>query len=223
MEFNLADLFESVVDQIGSQTAMVSGSRRLNYTELDRRANRLAHHLEGAGVGPRDTVGLQLLNGTEYIESMLACFKIRAVPINVNYRYLAGELEYLYRDAALVGLIFHDRFAPAVKGALNAMPKTRAVLEVCEPVGPHPTVGEDYESALASAPDTREFPRATATTSTASTRVAQPACPRVCSGDMTTSSSRPWVAVTHYPWATTSPPLASLPRDSFIQASLRSP
>ena len=115
MEFNLADLFESVVDQIGDQTAMVSGSRRLSYTELDRRANRLAHHLEGAGVGPRDTVGLQLVNGTEYIESMLACFKIRAVPVNVNYRYLAGELEYLYRDAALVGLIFHGRFAPAVK------------------------------------------------------------------------------------------------------------
>ena len=93
MEFNLADLFESVVDQVGGQTAMVSGSRRLSYTELDRRANRLALHLEGAGVGPRDTVGLQLVNGTEYIESMLACFKIRAVPVNVNYRYLAGEME----------------------------------------------------------------------------------------------------------------------------------
>jgi 3-oxocholest-4-en-26-oate---CoA ligase len=158
LEFNLADLFESVVDQVGNQTAMVSGSRRLSYTELDRRANRLAHHLEGAGVGPRDTVGLQLVNGTEYIESMLACFKIRAVPVNVNYRYLAGELEYLYRDAALVGLIFHGRFAPAVKGALGAMPETRTVLEVGEPVGHRPTVGEDYESALASAPDTREFP-----------------------------------------------------------------
>ncbi len=49
MEFNLADLFESVVDRVGGQTAMVSGSRRLSYTELDRRANRLAHHLESAG------------------------------------------------------------------------------------------------------------------------------------------------------------------------------
>ncbi len=157
MEFNLADLFESVVDRVGHQTAMVSGSRRLTYTELDRRANRLAHHLEGVGVGPRDTVGLQLVNGTEYIESMLACFKIRAVPVNVNYRYLGGELEYLYRDAALVGLISHGRFAPAVTGALGAMPETRAVLQVCEPIDHHPAVGEDYESALASAPDSRGF------------------------------------------------------------------
>ena len=157
MEFNLADLFESVVDQVGDQTAMVSGSRRLSYTELDKRANRLAHHLEDAGVGPGDTVGLQLVNGTEYIEGMLGCFKIRAVPVNVNYRYQAGELEYLYRDAALVGLIFHDRFAPAVKGALNAMPGTKAVLEVCEAAGHRPTADEDYERALASAPDTRGF------------------------------------------------------------------
>jgi len=158
VEFNLADLFESVVDRVGDQTAMVSGSRRLSYTELDRRANRLAHHLESAGVGSRDTVGLQLVNGTEYIESMLACFKIRAVPVNVNYRYLGSELEYLYGDAALVGLIAHGRFAPAVEGALHAMPERRFVLQVCEPIGHRPTVGEDYERALASAPDSRGFP-----------------------------------------------------------------
>jgi len=157
VEFNLADLFESVVDRVGDQTAMVSGSRRLSYTELDRRANRLAHHLESAGVGSRDTVGLQLVNGTEYIESMLACFKIRAVPVNVNYRYLGSELEYLYADAALVGLIAHGRFAPAVEGALHAMSECRAVLQVWEPSGDRPAVGEDYERALASASDSRGF------------------------------------------------------------------
>ena len=90
---------------------------------------------------------------------MLACFKIRAVPVNINYRYLAGELEYLYRDAALVGLVFHGHFAPAVKGALGAMPESRAVLEVCGPVGHRPTVGEDYESALAYGARHHEFPR----------------------------------------------------------------
>jgi non-ribosomal peptide synthetase component E (peptide arylation enzyme) len=60
VEFNLADLFESAVDHLGSQTAMVSGARRLSYTELDQRANRLAHYLERAGIGPGDRVGLQL-------------------------------------------------------------------------------------------------------------------------------------------------------------------
>ena len=65
----------------------------------------------GAGIGPGDRIGLQLANGTEYLEGMLACFKIRAVRVNVNYRYVTSELRYLYRDAGLVGLVFHSRFA----------------------------------------------------------------------------------------------------------------
>jgi 3-oxocholest-4-en-26-oate---CoA ligase len=157
VEFNLADLFESAVDHLGSQTAMVSGARRLSYTELDQRANRLAHYLERAGIGPGDRVGLQLANGNEYIEGMLACFKIRAVPINVNYRYGAGELQYLFKDAALVGLIFHSRFSPAVTGALGAMPETRVLLEVPDSRG-QGGLADDYESAIGSAPPIRDFP-----------------------------------------------------------------
>ncbi len=157
MEFNLADLFESVVDRVGSQTAIVAGARRLSYTELDQRANRLAHYLERAGTGPGDRVGLQLVNGTEYIEGMLACFKIRAVPINVNYRYVASELQYLYKDASLVGLIFHSRFVPAVTGALGAMPETRVLLEVPDAGGSLGSA-DDYEAAIESAPPIRGFP-----------------------------------------------------------------
>ena len=84
--FNLADLFELVADAAQDREAVVTATRRLSYTELDRRANRLAHHLADAGVGPGDHVGLQLVNGTEYLEGMLACFKIRAVPVNPNIR-----------------------------------------------------------------------------------------------------------------------------------------
>ena len=117
MEFNLADLFECVADRVPDQTALVSGARRLSYAQLDQRANRLAHHLEAAGIGPGDRFGVQLANGTEYLEVMVACFKIRAIPINVNYRYVTAELEYLYQDAGLVGIAFHSRFGPAVSGA----------------------------------------------------------------------------------------------------------
>ena len=65
-------------------------------------------------MGPGDFVGLHLLNGSEYLEGMLATYKLRAVPVNVNYRYVEDELEYLYRDAGLVALIHHRQFAPSV-------------------------------------------------------------------------------------------------------------
>ncbi len=156
MEFNLADLFESVVDVIPEQLAIIADDRRLTYAELDGRANRLAHHLAGAGVGSRDRIGLQLTNGNEYLEGMLACFKIRAVPVNVNYRYVTSELRYLYQDAGLVGLIFHSRFAPAVSDALGAMAKHPTLLEVRDSTSAS-DLGDDYERALAATVDSRGF------------------------------------------------------------------
>ena len=44
------------------------------------------------GVGAGDHVGLYLYNGHEFLEAMLAAFKLRAVPININYRYVEDEL-----------------------------------------------------------------------------------------------------------------------------------
>ena len=156
MDFNLADLFESVVDVVPDQPALVADDRRLTYVALDRRANRLAHHLAAAGVGSGDRLGLQLANGTEYLEAMLACFKIRAVPVNVNYRYVASELGYLYRDAGLVGLVFHSRFAQAVGEARAALPESRTFLEVRDETGGS-GLGDDYEQALEEAADSRDF------------------------------------------------------------------
>jgi 3-oxocholest-4-en-26-oate---CoA ligase len=161
--FNLADLFESVVDVVADSTAVVAGRRRLTYAELDDRSNRLAHHLARTGIGPGDRVGLQLANGTEYLEGMLACFKIRAVPVNINYRYVATELRYLYADAGLVGLVVHEQFSPAAAEALDGMAEQRAVLRVAQPGtgtgrASLPSPGDDYEQTLAGALGGRGFP-----------------------------------------------------------------
>ena len=128
--FNLADLFELVATEVPDAPAVVAGSRRLTYAQLDDRADRLADHLWAAGVGAGDFVGVQLTNGTEYLEAMLACFKVRAVPVNVNYRYVEDELRHLYADAGLVGLVYHATFADQVGAALDAMAERRVLLEV---------------------------------------------------------------------------------------------
>jgi acyl-CoA synthetase (AMP-forming)/AMP-acid ligase II len=76
---------------------------------LAERATRLAHAFAARGIGPGDHVGLQLHNGVEYLEAMLAAFKLRAVPVNVNCRYVEVELAYLYDDADVVALVYHRR------------------------------------------------------------------------------------------------------------------
>ncbi len=110
MSFNLAELFERVVRHDSAREAIVTSRRRLTYGQLDDRANRMAGVLAARGIGRGDRVGLQLLNGTEYIEGMLAAFKLRAVPININYRYVERELAYLFDNADLRLLIAHRQF-----------------------------------------------------------------------------------------------------------------
>lgn len=150
MELNLADLFESAAATVGERVAVVAGDKRFTYAQLDERADRLASVFAASGVGPGDFVGVQLPNGNEYLEVMLAAFKLRAVPVNVNYRYTGDELRYLYADAGLVALVHHTDFDDAVASAVEAMPERRSVLRVGR--------GGNYESALAGAVVHRPYP-----------------------------------------------------------------
>jgi len=146
MEFNLADLFEAVADAVPDRTAVVFGDRRLSYRELETRANQFAHMLGAHGVGLGDHVGLYLHNGPEFLEVMLACFKVRAVPINVNDRYVAGEVQHLVDDADLVALVWSPALRPQVEQlALGSW--ARLAVEA----------GPDYEALIADAAATRDF------------------------------------------------------------------
>ncbi|MCB1040132.1 MAG: AMP-binding protein, partial [Acidimicrobiales bacterium] len=107
LTWNLGDLFESVADAVATRTAVVSGDVRLTYAELDQRATRLAHVFATHGIGPGHHVALAMRNGHEYLEAMLAAFKLRAVPINVNTRYTADEMRHLLDDAD-ARLVVHD-------------------------------------------------------------------------------------------------------------------
>jgi 3-oxocholest-4-en-26-oate---CoA ligase len=152
LSFNLANLFEAVVDRIPDREAVIVGDRRLTYAELDERANRLANALAERGVRDGENVGLHMMNGSEYLEGMLACFKIRAIPVNVNFRYVEAELFYLYDDADLVALVYHRQFAPRVAATLWKTPKLRHLLCVEDGSNEEPVEGsEAYEEVLAAA------------------------------------------------------------------------
>ncbi|THA71523.1 acyl-CoA synthetase [Streptomyces sp. A0958] len=142
MEYNLADLFESVVDAVPDREALVhvdhpgtGAERRLTYAQLDAAANRLAHHLAAAGIGPGEHLGLHLYNGVEYLQTVLACLKARIVPVNVNYRYVREELVYLYRDADLAALVYDGEFDERVAAAAPQAPKLRHLVRVGPPAG----------------------------------------------------------------------------------------
>ncbi len=173
MEYNLADLWEKVVDTVPEREALVYGSRRLTFAEADARANRLAHVLAGYGVGVGDHVALYLRNGNEYLEGMLAAFKLRAVPVNVNYRYVEEELQYLLDNSDAKVVLFDREFAAKLAHLQTRLPDLAGYLAVAPLADPEdgdadvtdPQVADalgvlgavEYEIALANAAPERDF------------------------------------------------------------------
>lgn len=147
MVFNLAQLFEANADAFPDRLAVVSGPIRLSYQDLDRRANRLANFWRSQGIGAEDHIGLCLYNGHEYLECMLAAWKLGARTINLNFRYAAPELRYVFEDAKLVGVITEPDLLAEVETARTEAMKLCLVR------------GEAYEAALASASPERNFER----------------------------------------------------------------
>ncbi|WP_098895451.1 acyl-CoA synthetase [Streptomyces sp. t99] len=163
MEYNLADLFESVVDAVPDREALLyvdhpgtGAERRLTYAELDAAANRIAHHLIDAGIGPGEHLGLHLYNGVEYLQTVLGALKARIVPVNVNYRYVEEELVYLYRDADLAALVFDGEFDERVAAAAPQAPGLRHLVRVgaaAPTAGPGPAAVSFAEAEASGSPD----------------------------------------------------------------------
>jgi 3-oxocholest-4-en-26-oate---CoA ligase len=168
MALNFADLFEHAVDAFGERTAVACGDRQVTYRELEERANRLAHHLAGLGVGPGDHVGLYARNSVEAIETLIASCKLRAAAVNINYRYVENELQYMFADSDLTALVYDRRLAPVVAAAASAAPGLVGYVQIDDGSPPeHPTAQgtaktalpvTGYDAALAAASLERDFP-----------------------------------------------------------------
>ena len=142
----LADVLEVIADAIPDRPAVItSDGIARTYAEFDERATRLANHLASTGVGAGDHVAVHAMNCVEWCEAFYACFKISAVPINVNYRYVEAELRYLYDNADCVAVIAQPEFAAAIDAVSDVLPNLKHRL----------LIGEEYEAALGAASPAR--------------------------------------------------------------------
>lgn len=156
MAINIADLFEHAVDAFPERAAIACGDRVVTFTELEERANRLAHYLAQQGVGQGKHIGLYAQNSIEAIETMIAAYKLRAVPINVNYRYVENELRYLFDNADLVALVHDRKYADRVAAVLPDVPGLRTLLVIDDDSGTDHT-GVPFETAIAEGAPERDF------------------------------------------------------------------
>ncbi len=130
MEFHFATVWESVADVLADDDALVHGSSRVTWRQYDDRASRMAAAFSAAGLRPDSKLGLYLFNGNEYLESHFGAFKMRAVPVNVNYRYVDEELRYLLDNADAEALVYHSSLGDRVARVKDRLPGVKLWVEV---------------------------------------------------------------------------------------------
>ncbi len=160
MPFTIADLIEHSVDLNPERVALETEGESHTYAELEARANALAHTLRDLGIKPGDAVGLYSRNTVEAVEAMVAIFKARAVMVNVNYRYVEGELEHIFTDSGMKVLIHERRYLDKVRNVLQNAPliEHRIVIEDgSDGVGELEEGESRFEDAIASSSTERDF------------------------------------------------------------------
>ena len=143
--WNFADIWEVVADELPDADCLIHGDDRRTWAEVDRRADGIAQHLLDAGLERQQAVAQYLYNGPEYMESMYAAFKAALVPVNTNYRYTAEELLYLWDNSDAGAVVFHGVFAPTIEPIRERLPKVQAWLWVDDGSGPCPDWATPYE------------------------------------------------------------------------------
>jgi len=150
LEMDFATLWEAYADATPDVSAVLMGDKRLSWCDYEIRAAKLASALTASGLGPDDKAGLYLYNSTEYLEAQFASFKQRVVPINVNFRYLGTELEYLLDNADCKALFYHSSLADRVAQVVAKLPKLVLLVEVDDGPATANVPGKiDYEDLIA--------------------------------------------------------------------------
>ncbi|MGH3874774.1 MAG: amino acid adenylation domain-containing protein [Pseudonocardiaceae bacterium] len=140
----LPQLFEAQVARTPDAVAVVCGAQQLSYAQLDEQANRWAHWLIGAGVGPETLVAVALPRSVELVVALLAVTKAGGGYLPVDPGYPPQRIAFMLTDAAPVVVLTCAVAAPqvpAVSGAARVLVDDPAVLTALATMPAHPPTG----------------------------------------------------------------------------------
>jgi 3-oxocholest-4-en-26-oate---CoA ligase len=166
VQADLVGVLDAIVAADPDAVAQVFRDHRQTRRQLAARSDALASHLHACGLGchverrdlaghesGQDHVAIYMQNRLEYLESMVAAWKARAAPFNVNYRYVAEELRYLLADAGATAIVVQSTFVPTLAAVLPQLPQLRVIVQVADESGHDLLPGAVwYDDALAAAP-----------------------------------------------------------------------
>ena len=150
-KWDVASILESFSYAFPEAEAQVCDDRSFTWSEFAQRAGAVATTMSASGLLRQDKVAQYLYNGPEYLESVFASFRAGLVPVNTNYRYTEEELWYLWDNADVAAVVFHDEFAGRCERLRQRLPGIRLWLHVGDP-DRCPPWALPYETAATSPP-----------------------------------------------------------------------
>lgn len=130
--------------------AIIFGDKRITWKELNSRINKVANVLKKLGVKKGDKVAFLFYNSLQFIETNIGIQELGAVPVPMNFRYVALEMEFLLNNSDSVVFIFDDDALPELQKIREKIPKVMYLIHD----GPNtPSDMLNYEQVLQAAKD----------------------------------------------------------------------
>jgi len=138
--------------------AIIYGDKEFTWRELNNRVNRFANVLKALGIKKGDHAIILFHDCPEFIEANYALQKIGAVPIPMNFRFVAREIEYQTEQSDSVVFICEDIFMEQIQKALPSCKKLQTVICVKRDMAPLPAGMLNYEELMDKHPPTEPPP-----------------------------------------------------------------
>ena len=129
--------------------AMVYGDKEYTWKDINKRVNRLANALKKLGLSRGDKCAVMMRNCPEFVESNFAIQALGAVPVPLNFRYVAKELDYVVNNCDAIFLIFEEDYLPVIQEARSMLPKIQKYICFGKNI---PSDMFDFEAIIEAAP-----------------------------------------------------------------------
>jgi len=133
IDWNLGDILDAIEPVMPKDApALIHGDRIITWPEMSGRSNNVARALRQRGAGNGAKVAFYMRNRPEYGELMAACFKGRLIHVNINYRYVAEEVFYIFDDSDSEVIVYSSEFRDCIVELKDRLEKVHTFVDIGE-------------------------------------------------------------------------------------------
>ncbi|MHA1425029.1 MAG: class I adenylate-forming enzyme family protein [Candidatus Helarchaeota archaeon] len=108
--------------------AIIYGDEKITWKELNSQINKMANALKNLGIKKGDKVAFLFYNSPQFIITNIGIQELGAIPVPMNFRYVASEMEFLLNNSDAVAFIFDDDALPELQKIRDRIPNVKVLI-----------------------------------------------------------------------------------------------